>query len=217
MWISEQQLHCLVQSVYKLTLSIDVVHWLGPLSVRQVLGVSAVLLSWPIGWCSMSFFVWFFVGLFSTMILVLCTSSLNFIGCGVWGLGALYKKEIYHIFVNVIRVLWFLKMTHREVFFTYSRFPSFLLWFLYSLKGNQCFNRSMLLMVGEVLTLVFFQMFFLYRGKDTFRFLNGTFKGKWHACINSRVLEALCGWIIICLELKLLSTCISFFLKFRLL
>ena len=70
-------------------------------------------------------------------------------------------------------------------FFHLFKFPSFLLWFLYSLKGNQCFNRSMLLMVGEVLTLVFFQIFFLYRGKDTFRFLNGTFKGKWHASINS--------------------------------
>ena len=143
-WISEQQLHCLVQSVYKLTLSIDVVHWLGPLSVRQVLGVSAVLLSWPIGWCSMSFFVWFFVDLFSTMILVLCTSCLNFIGCRVWGLGALDKKEIYHIFVNVIRVLWFLKMTHREVFFTYSSFLLFfcgfcILWRAISVLIDQCF------------------------------------------------------------------------------
>ena len=104
-WISEQQLHCLVQSVYKLTLSIDVVHWLGPLRVRQVLGVSAVLLSWSIGWCRMSFFLWFFVGLFSTMILVLCTSSLSFIGCTVRGLGALDKNEIYHIIVSVTCVL----------------------------------------------------------------------------------------------------------------
>ena len=58
-----------------------------------------------IGWCSMSFFVWFFVGLFSTMILVLCTSSLSFIGCTVRGLGALDKKEIYHIIVSVTCVL----------------------------------------------------------------------------------------------------------------
>ena len=157
----------------------------------------------------------FFVGLFSTMILVLCTSSLNFIGCTVWGLGALDKKEIYHIFVSVIRVLWFLKMTHWEVFFTYSSFLLFfcgfcILWRAISVLIDQCFWWS-----GRFSLWYSSKFFFLYRGKDTFRFFNGTFKGKWHACINSWVLEALCGWIIICLELKLLSTCISFFLKFR--
>ena len=101
-------------------------------------------------------------------------------------------------------------------FFHLYKFRSFLLSFLYSLKGNQSFSRSIRLMVGEGLSLVFFQNFFLYRGRDTFRLLSSTFKGKWNAYINSWVVGALFGWIITCLQLKLLSTCISLFLKFRL-
>ena len=47
-------------------------------------------------------------------------------------------------------------------FFHLYKFHSFLLSFLYSLKGNQSFSRSIRLMVAEGLSLVFLQIFFFF-------------------------------------------------------
>ena len=66
--------------------------------------------------------------------------SPNFIGVTVWGnTGALDKKS-FTKFLLVSRVLWFLKMTHQNLFKLF-KFPCFLLSCLYSLKGNHCLDQ----------------------------------------------------------------------------
>lgn len=103
----------------------DVLHRFCSSSIRQVLGVWAVLWSRPIGRCSISPLSVSFRFVFH--IDPCFVHSPNFIGCTVWGTGwgAFDKKEFHQIVVSLTCVLWSLKMTHQEVFFTYSNFLRF--------------------------------------------------------------------------------------------
>ena len=133
----------------------DVLHRCCSLSIRQVLGVWAVLWSRPIGRCSISPLSVFFS--FAFHIDPCFVHSPNFIGCTVWGTGwgAFDKKEFHQIVVSLTCVLWSLKMTHQEVFSLIQIFSvSFVVSVLF--EGQLSFT-SIRLMVGEGVTFRFFK------------------------------------------------------------
>ena len=103
-WTSEQYLQCLVQSVCVFhsgcPLTGSIFEYLP--SVRWMGGFWA----WPIGRMKHVSCLGSFLGLWSTMILALCTPRILLMVVQALGIGTLDKKEFYQIFVILTCVLW---------------------------------------------------------------------------------------------------------------